>query len=96
MLARSVGNRTEIARKGTDMANTKGSRGWGHIRKLPSGRYQASYIHDLFRRTAPMTFTTKPRAEGWLADERKLIELGAWTPPAKRAAARTSLRDHPR
>ena len=72
------------------MANTKGSRSWGHIRKLPSGRYQASYVHDLFRRTAPITFTTKPRAEGWLADERKLIELGAWTPPAKRAAARTA------
>ena len=58
------------------MACTKGSRGWGHIRKLPSGRFQASYIHNLDRHNAPITFTTKPRAEGWLADERKLIELG--------------------
>jgi len=37
-----------------------------------------------------MTFTTKPRAEGWLADERKLIELDTWTSPASRAAARTA------
>lgn len=73
------------------MSNRKGSRGWGHIRRLPSGRFQASYIGpDLRRHTAPMTYSTKPRAEGWLADERKLIELDTWTAPAKRAAARTA------
>lgn len=72
------------------MACTKGSRGWGHIRKLPSGRYQASYVYELVRHTAPLTFSTKPRAEGWLADERKLIELDTWTSPARRAAARTA------
>lgn len=72
------------------MTCTKGSRGWGHIRKLPSGRFQASYIHELVRHNAPVTYTTKPRAEGWLADERKLIELDTWTPPAKRSAARTA------
>jgi integrase len=72
------------------MACTKGSRGWGHIRKLPSGRFQASYIHELVRHNAPMTFSTKSRAEGWLADERKLIELDTWTSPARRAAARTA------
>jgi integrase len=72
------------------MACTKGSRGWGHIRKLPSGRFQASYIHELVRHNAPLTFSTKPRAEGWLAEERKLIELDTWTPPARRAAARTA------
>jgi len=27
-------------------------------------------------------------AEGWLANERKLIELGEWTPPESRAAAK--------
>jgi integrase len=72
------------------MACTKGSRGWGHIRKLPSGRFQASYIHELVRHTAPLTFSTRPRAEGWLADERKLIELDTWTSPRSRAAARTA------
>ena len=71
------------------MTCTKGSRGGGH-RCLPSGRFQASYIHELVRHTAPMTYTAKPRAEGWLADERKLIELDQWTSPAKRAAARTA------
>ena len=72
------------------MSCTKGSRGWGHIRKLPSGRYQASYVYELVRHNAPRTFSTKPRAEGWLADERKLIELDEWTSPARRAAARTA------
>jgi integrase len=72
------------------MACTKGSRGWGHIRRLPSGRFQASYVHDLVRHNAPITYTTKPRAEGWLADERRAIELDTWTPPARRAAARTA------
>jgi integrase len=37
-----------------------------------------------------MTYTTRPRAEGWLADERKLIELDQWTSPAERSAARTA------
>ncbi len=72
------------------MACTKGSRGWGHIRRLPSGRFQASYVHDLTRHNAPRTYTTKPRAEGWLAEERKLIELDTWTSPESRAAARAA------
>ena len=76
------------------MARTKGSRGWGHIRKLPSGNLQASYIGpDRRRHTAPTTYTNskagKVRAEGWLAAERALIESGTWTRPADRAAART-------
>ncbi len=57
------------------MAGKAGSRGWGHIRKLPSGNLQASYIGpDLRRHTAPTTYTNskagKVRAEGWLAAER--------------------------
>jgi integrase len=76
------------------MAGKAGSRGWGHIRKLPSGNLQASYIGpDLRRHTAPTTYTNskagKVRAEGWLAAERALIEAGTWTRPADRAAART-------
>ena len=77
------------------MARTKGSRGWGHIRKLPSGNLQASYIGpDLRRHNAPTTYTNskagKVRAEGWLADERALIEADTWTRPADRRAARTA------
>jgi integrase len=72
------------------MACTKGSRGWGHIRRLPSGRFQASYVHNVTRYNAPRTFPTKLRAEGWLADERRLIDLDTWTSPAERAAAHTA------
>jgi integrase len=75
------------------MARTKGSRGWGHIRRLPSGKLQASYIGtDRRRHTAPITYTNtklgRVRAEGWLADERSLIEAGTWTAPKQRSAAR--------
>ncbi len=53
----------------------------GAIRKLPSKRFQASYIHgaELTRYTAPTTFSAIIDAEGWLATERRLIESGAWT-----------------
>jgi integrase len=61
-------------------------RAWGHVRKLPSGYTQASYVHDDDRRyTAPHTFSTMMDAEGWLRDERKLIDRGEWTPPQSRA-----------
>jgi integrase len=68
-------------------------RGWGHIRKLPSTKFQASYVGpDIRRHTAPVTFTVRIDAEGWLAGERRLIERGEWTPPeARMAAARASL-----
>lgn len=74
-------------------------RSFGTLRQLPSGRYQARYrdpsgsnvLHN-----APTTFDAKIDAEGWLAAERRLIQLGEWTPPAtreeKKAAALVSLR----
>lgn len=71
------------------MAGKKGRRGWGWVRKLPSGRYQASYIgNDLCRHKAPSTYTSKLDAEHWLASERRLIERDEWTPPAMRATAK--------
>ena len=86
-----VRHTTPPGNTGHKMARKAGSRGWGHIRKLPSGRFQASYIGpDRHRHTAPITYSNRPRAEGWLADERKLIELDAWTSPADRAAARAA------
>jgi len=64
-------------------------RSWGKIRKLPSGNIQASYVHDDGRRyCAPRTFTAEMDAQWWLADERRLIERGEWTPPASRVAAK--------
>ncbi|SIS19474.1 tyrosine-type recombinase/integrase [Williamsia sterculiae] len=67
-----------------------GQRAFGSIRKLPSKKFQARYVHgaDLARYTAPTTFTAKIDAEGWLAQERKLIENGEWTPPVERTAAK--------
>jgi len=42
------------------MANSKGRRPFGTIRKLPSGRYQARYWGpDGVRRAADDTFATK-------------------------------------
>lgn len=69
------------------MAGKAGHRGWGWVRRLPSGRYQASYIGpDLVRHRAPTTFSAKMDAEHWLSDERRRIERDEWTPPAQRVA----------
>ena len=82
------------------MAGTKGRRGFGRSRKLPSGRWQAFYTDPGGRTTvsrsgnttpvrhsAPHTFDTREDAEAWLTDERRLISSGVWTPPAARQAA---------
>lgn len=74
------------------MAGRDGHRGFGHLRKLPSKRWQASYLGpDLARYNAPTTFAAREDAEAWLASERRLVsgEAGSrWTPPAQRAARR--------
>lgn len=64
------------------MAGRSGRRGFGRIRRLPSGRWQASYVApDLRRLNAPMTFLSKGDAEGWLGLERQRIILGEWKRP---------------
>jgi integrase len=56
---------------------------------MRNGRIQASYIADNgCRYYATHTYDTRLDAEGWLANERKLIELGEWTPPEGRAATK--------
>ncbi len=61
------------------MSAKKGQRPWGHIRKLDSGRFQASFIGpDLRRYNGPRPFDSKMLAEGWLARERKLIQDAAY------------------
>lgn len=59
------------------------------MRKLPSGRYQASYVGpDLKRHAAPYTFEAAIDAEGWLAQERRLVASDEpWTPPRARFEA---------
>lgn len=55
-------------------------RGFGAIRQLPSGRYQASYLNPSgIRVTAPITFGARADAEGYLASIRRDIDLGIWS-----------------
>lgn len=74
------------------MATTRrrkaGRADWGKARRLPSGRYQASYLGpDARRYNAPMTFSAETDARGWLAGQRHAIETGKWTPRTPTAAA---------
>lgn len=58
---------------------------WGALRKLPSGRWQASYVVAGKRYTAPTTFSAKRDADAWLARRRTEIDAGDWLPPNLRA-----------
>jgi len=54
-------------------------RKFGRLRGLPSGRWQAAYIGpDNKLHNAPQTFASDVAAEGWLAGERRKIDLGTW------------------
>jgi len=57
-------------------------RHFGSVRKLPSGRYQASYWHLAERHTAPDTFTTKGEAYAWLSTVEADVLKGAWVAPS--------------
>ncbi|MCT2076503.1 tyrosine-type recombinase/integrase [Dietzia cinnamea] len=71
------------------MGNKRGTRrGFGAIRKLPSGRYQAHYVGpDGAKHKAPATFHAHDDAAAWCAHERRLVDLGVWTAPADRQKA---------
>lgn len=68
---------------------------WGATRKLPSGRYQASYVNKGQRYTAPSTFDALTDARGWLTAQRVAIQNGTWVSPdhtaAKKAASEQTL-----
>lgn len=54
-------------------------RGFGRIRQERSGRYSAAYVGpDGNLHRAPRTFGRESDAEGWLAGERRKIDLGTW------------------
>jgi integrase len=75
-------------------------RRFGYVRKLPSGRYQASFIGPSgLRQSAPSTFKTKTDADRWLARAEADISRGAWLDEdlgreAFGNYARAWLRDH--
>lgn len=56
-------------------------RSFGALRKLPSGRWQASYLDPHGKRVnAPETFTAKTDADAWLSVQRAALETGTWKP----------------
>lgn len=56
-------------------------RSFGTIRKMPSGRYSASYTGpDTRKHFAPTTFDAKIDAEGWLHARRTEMLAGEWRP----------------
>lgn len=58
---------------------TRRRRGFGRIRQERSGRYSAAYIGpDGNLHRAPRTYAVESDAEGWLAIERRKIDLGTW------------------
>ncbi|WP_341579008.1 site-specific integrase [Microbacterium schleiferi] len=68
--------------------NRKRRESFGAIRKLPSGRYQASYVGpDGERYTAPSTFTAIEDARAWLARRRIEIADDQWTQHTAQASA---------
>lgn len=55
---------------------------FGYIRKLPSGKFQASYTaKDGVRHNAPFTFLTRTDANGWLSKEHAKLLSGSWISP---------------
>ena len=62
-----------------------GRRRFGKLRKLPSGRYQASYLDpDGRRHTAPATFERKRDADHWLSATEIELMRGQWVTPTTR------------
>jgi integrase len=59
----------------------KARSGFGSVRKLPSGRWQARYTSPGGKTvTAPHTFDAKIDAQSWLATVRSDLVRGAWLP----------------
>ena len=57
-------------------------RHFGSVRKLPSGRYQASYWQEGERHIAPDTFSAKGAAQAWLSAKETDINRGQWVDPS--------------
>ena len=77
-------------------------RRFGMVRKLPSGKYQASFIGPSgTRQTAPQTFRTKTDADRWLSTVEADLSRGTWLDDNLGRQqfgtyARAWLRDNPR
>jgi integrase len=77
-------------------------RRFGYVRKLPSGRYQASFLGPSgTRQSAPGTFRTKTDADRWLSGVEADLVRGTWLNEELGRQpfgnyARGWLRDHPK
>lgn len=61
------------------MGSKRGRRRFGYVRRLPSGRWQASFVGPNGQRQyAPDTFRTKTDADRWLVAVEADISRGAW------------------
>jgi integrase len=70
-------------------------RGFGSIRKLPSGRFQAHYHTPQGAKiTAPATFPSKAQAEVWLAEKRREIDADRFDPAAGRRRQRITFAEY--
>jgi integrase len=84
------------------MTAKSSKRRFGSVRKLPSGKYQASYVGPSGNReTAPGTFRTKTDANRWLSLVEADLARGTWTDEQLGRQpfgqyAREWLRDHPK
>lgn len=57
-------------------------RRFGSIRRLPSGRYQASYVDPYGRRrVAPATFVRRGDATAWLSEQESSVARREWNDP---------------
>ncbi len=64
------------------MPSSRKRREFGAVRRLPSGRWQASYLApDGLRRNAPATFPTKADAHAWLTVRQSDMLRGDWLDP---------------
>ena len=74
------------------MAKKRGRRRFGWVRKLPSSRYQASYLGpDGRRHVGPQTFDSETSADRWLVQVESAILRREWFDPDR---ARVLLHDY--
>jgi len=74
------------------MARKRRRRRFGWVRKLPSGRFQASYLGpDGRRHLAPHTFGSTTSADRWLVQVETMILRREWFDPER---AKVELRDY--
>jgi integrase len=65
--------------------NKPGKRLFGYIRKLPSGRHQASYVGpDGKRYFGPGSYRARKDANEWLSRRQVEIQSEQWVPPSQR------------